>query len=104
MDGGHSADSLRLLITWPTLWDQTLTNMLIKKRRNGSPAPDSFVLVMLSYYAVMLHMMSGFWWINGLARVVMSQVEAMLDEQWRPFIAKPKYTHALRTTDPKERR
>jgi hypothetical protein len=74
--------SRRLVTSWPIETGAEFHTLLTERR------PVS--LVILAYYAVLLKLGTGLWWIGDLPRVLLDHISAILGEEWSDFLKWPK--------------
>lgn len=74
--------SWRLVTSWPMETGAVFHGLLTERR------PVS--LVIISYYAVLLKMGIGIWWVGQLPEAIIRRVTVTLGEEWADFISWPK--------------
>lgn len=74
--------SRRLVTSWPIETGPAFHELLAERR------PVS--LVVISYYAVLLKIGTGLWWIGHLPEAIIKHVAVTLGEEWADFISWPK--------------
>jgi hypothetical protein len=74
--------SRRLVSSWP-METGTIFDELLSERRPVS-------LVIIAYYAVLLKIGAGLWWVGSLPEALIEQVTASLGEEWADFISWPR--------------
>ena len=71
----------QMVLSWLTLLPDQVKNMLAAKR------PEA--LIMLAYYALLLHYSRGLWLVNDAGRYVLDLVAGHLPE-WQPWLELPR--------------
>jgi hypothetical protein len=71
-----------MITTWPILVSAEFVDLLSQRK------PES--LVVLSYFAVLVHMGRAYWAIRNGGRLLIDAVGAHLGEQWDPWLAWPR--------------
>jgi len=74
--------SRRLVTSWP-IETGTEFHALLTERRPVS-------LVILAYYAVLLKLGTGLWWIGKWPEALLDHISAILSEEWAEFLKWPK--------------
>lgn len=74
--------SRRLVTSWP-IETGTEFHALLTERRPVS-------LVILAYYAVLLKLGTGLWWIGKWPEALLDHISAILSEEWAKFLKWPK--------------
>lgn len=74
--------SRRLVSSWPMETGTTFHELLSERR------PVS--LVIIAYYAVLLKIGAGLWWVGRLPEALIEQVTVSLGEEWAEFISWPR--------------
>ena len=74
--------SRRLVSSWPMETDTTFHELLSERR------PVS--LVIIAYYAVLLKIGAGLWWVGSLPEALIEQVTILLGDEWAEFISWPR--------------
>lgn len=74
--------SRRLVSSWPMETGTTFHELLSNRR------PVS--LVVIAYYAVLLKIGAGLWWVGRLPEALIEQVTVSLGEEWADFISWPR--------------
>jgi hypothetical protein len=74
--------SRRLVTSWPIETGADFHTLLTERR------PVS--LVILAYYAVLLKLGTGLWWIGEWPGVLLNHISAILGEEWADFLNWPK--------------
>jgi hypothetical protein len=74
--------SRRLVTSWP-IETGTEFHALLTERRPVS-------LVILAYYAVLLKLGTGLWWIGKWPEALLNHISAILGEEWAEFLKWPK--------------
>lgn len=74
--------SWRLVTSWPIETGATFHELLTERR--------PVALVIISYYAVLLKMGTGIWWVGQLPEAIIRRVVVTLGKEWADFISWPK--------------
>jgi len=74
--------SRRLVSSWPMETGTTYHDLLAERR------PVS--LVIIAYYAVLLKIGAGLWWVGRLPEALIEQVVTLLGAEWADFISWPR--------------
>jgi hypothetical protein len=74
--------SRRLVTSWPIETGAEFHALLTERR------PVS--LVILAYYAVLLKLGTGLWWIGEWPGVLLNHISTILGEEWADFLKWPK--------------
>jgi hypothetical protein len=73
--------SRRLVTSWPMMTGTTFHALLSERR------PVSLIIV--AYYAVLLKIGIGLWWVGRLPEALVKQVLTLLGEEWADFVSWP---------------
>lgn len=70
-----------LVWAWPSLLSRTYTDLLQRRQ------PEA--LIILCYFAVLLHRRRSMWCVNGAGRLLIESVTKSLGSYWRPWLNWP---------------
>jgi hypothetical protein len=77
---------VHMVFAWPVLVSAEYTNLLSKRN------PEA--LIILAYYAVLLHLRRGVWIVGDTGRALIQSISTLLGTYWEPWLAWPNSTIA----------
>lgn len=81
----HSTNRLlnaRMVMKWPASVDMTLESLILQHKPIG--------LVIMAYYAVLLHISRDTWWVSRWPPILLNYIEEYLGEEWAELLSWPK--------------
>lgn len=73
---------LRLITAWPNMAGKAYMDMLYERH--------PLALVILAYFAILLHMRRSNWYINGWSEFILRHVDSLLGDEWEPVLKWPR--------------